>query len=564
MKIVQRSVITGLYLCLCATVVAEDSQEPTIVATAGRLAAVQADGTTVWQVTFADPAVPSWERLDNGLIVLGSGYVIDGNRGLIVARGPKPSGDNGGGGGHLLRGDTCPYWSEAADIYPLGSNHYVHDILFDSQGDAWVINGPPLQARRSNGHDGTWQEPVLLGGSCHSVEAVIDSNDNITVVAIDGNAWRYEPGVGWSGPEAVGFGYYIEAAVDCHGNVVVVWGDGTMFGKTYDAASGVWSEVVQVSPSTIDYMLLPTLLANRDGTAISLVYMAGNAYGDPSVMYSQRFDLQTQSWAPVEILPNSLGVTYGCYDTGSRWPGAVDHLGNVTVFWGSQCGVLQASRMENGVWQSPHGLYGADQGSIQVFASADVNDAGDVLLANQNAPNEIVDGELVGHIAYPHILYRAGVGWDDVYDAYYYTEKDRMFYKTRSRVSFYRGANAIATFYGMQDDVIQLTSLPFNGTDWEDLIDIPGTNFTFFQESAANQGEPLLVYSPSDDLTPGQATWLRNIAGDLDGDCDVDLEDLATLLASYGVDAGGDIDGDGDTDLTDLAALLGNYGEEIP
>ncbi len=48
--------------------------------------------------------------------------------------------------------------------------------------------------------------------------------------------------------------------------------------------------------------------------------------------------------------------------------------------------------------------------------------------------------------------------------------------------------------------------------------------------------------------------------GDLDADGDVDLEDLAVLLASYGVDDGGDIDGDGRTDLNDLAVLLSNYG----
>ncbi len=50
------------------------------------------------------------------------------------------------------------------------------------------------------------------------------------------------------------------------------------------------------------------------------------------------------------------------------------------------------------------------------------------------------------------------------------------------------------------------------------------------------------------------------IPGDLDGDGDVDLNDLAILLASYGVDAGGDLDDDGDTDLADLAILLANYG----
>ncbi len=52
--------------------------------------------------------------------------------------------------------------------------------------------------------------------------------------------------------------------------------------------------------------------------------------------------------------------------------------------------------------------------------------------------------------------------------------------------------------------------------------------------------------------------------GDLDGDGDVDLTDLALLLSDYGCTGGecaGDIDGDGDTDLGDLAILLSHYGE---
>jgi len=52
--------------------------------------------------------------------------------------------------------------------------------------------------------------------------------------------------------------------------------------------------------------------------------------------------------------------------------------------------------------------------------------------------------------------------------------------------------------------------------------------------------------------------------GDIDGDRDVDLSDLAALLASYNCDGGGDLDCDGDTDLADLAALLAGYGVECP
>ncbi len=61
------------------------------------------------------------------------------------------------------------------------------------------------------------------------------------------------------------------------------------------------------------------------------------------------------------------------------------------------------------------------------------------------------------------------------------------------------------------------------------------------------------------------AYWTEPCPGDLDGDGDIDLSDLAQLLAHYGTTAGagftqGDQDSDGDVDLTDLAALLGVYG----
>lgn len=53
--------------------------------------------------------------------------------------------------------------------------------------------------------------------------------------------------------------------------------------------------------------------------------------------------------------------------------------------------------------------------------------------------------------------------------------------------------------------------------------------------------------------------------GDLDGDLDCDLADLAALLSNFGVASGatlgqGDLDADGDVDLADLSELLSRFG----
>ena len=53
--------------------------------------------------------------------------------------------------------------------------------------------------------------------------------------------------------------------------------------------------------------------------------------------------------------------------------------------------------------------------------------------------------------------------------------------------------------------------------------------------------------------------------GDIDDDGDVDLTDLATLLADFGCSTApctGDLTGDGVTGLADLSLLLANFGSE--
>lgn len=52
--------------------------------------------------------------------------------------------------------------------------------------------------------------------------------------------------------------------------------------------------------------------------------------------------------------------------------------------------------------------------------------------------------------------------------------------------------------------------------------------------------------------------------GDCDGDGDIDLSDLATLLSCYNAGTCCDTDGDGNTGLSDLAQLLAHFNQQCP
>jgi hypothetical protein len=123
-------------------------------------------------------------------------------------------------------------------------------------------------------------------------------------------------------------------------------------------------------------------------------------------------------------------------------------------------------------------------------------------------------------------------------------------------------AGKAALWIGSPDSYVDLDAFAppeFTSTFAEDVEVSPDGHITvigYGYNSSSEQFEALLWEGGS-------------IMGDLDGDGDVDLADLAQLLAHYGTTSGavyedGDMDGDGDVDLADLAALLAVYGTVSP
>jgi hypothetical protein len=94
--------------------------------------------------------------------------------------------------------------------------------------------------------------------------------------------------------------------------------------------------------------------------------------------------------------------------------------------------------------------------------------------------------------------------------------------------------------------------------NWWGSTDEPGTGGSVGVSGYVDY-DPWLLSAPG--------VCIPEVLGDLDGDGDVDLADLAALLAAYGTCVGApgynsaaDLDGNGCVNLADLAALLSNYG----
>jgi len=101
--------------------------------------------------------------------------------------------------------------------------------------------------------------------------------------------------------------------------------------------------------------------------------------------------------------------------------------------------------------------------------------------------------------------------------------------------------------------------MTISGASWSPITRRPNIKVVAFVQANGNYPGGSEVYQAA------QLRWTQILPTDAQGDGDVDLSDLAIVLANFGTQEGatqsqGDSDSDGDIDLQDLATLLADFG----
>ena len=90
-------------------------------------------------------------------------------------------------------------------------------------------------------------------------------------------------------------------------------------------------------------------------------------------------------------------------------------------------------------------------------------------------------------------------------------------------------------------------------------VSLPNGDYTLTCSTTSGMSSRSTVGTTSKSVDFSLGFW-KECAGDLDGSGQINLEDLAILLASFGENNGGDVNNDGQTTLNDLAIVLSNFG----
>jgi hypothetical protein len=488
----------------------------TLFTSPGLLEAIDVEGNIVWTYATASDRIPAVVDHFENRILLADGTLLDA-QGTVLARTEHVELPAGFGDA-----DRAAAWDQPFELYPVGNDTH-HPPLFDRGGNAWIFDTHiesgdyTLLLRRAQRQSGSWDPIETVVDSANYVAAPdmgMDSSDNVVVAFRDISGGqqrlyvtRYTQAGGWTTPAQLyassSLFTAIEVAADERGNFVVAF-DAVVGGRNsasiavYDVNAGTWGPITQVSPdnASVD---MPTLVRNRAGDALYLVYVASSI--DDERIYAHRWDAGTRSFGPIEPVPGSEIASFSGIGATSKPPAVVDDAGNLTIMWDDGDNIPYASRRETGTWGPAIQLQGTDIVDTQNFAGATVNAAGEVFL---------VASEFGGGVVLLRTFkYEPGTGWlpgETVHSA-------AVIVGTRTRISFYQNGRAVATMLGRPGTELELISVLYDGFAWRpEVIDIPQQERAYYSDLGANRGAVLLIYEGEDGSgnVGIRATWLRD------------------------------------------------------
>ncbi|MBU0618456.1 MAG: FG-GAP repeat protein [Planctomycetes bacterium] len=382
-----------------------------------------------------------------------------------------------------------------------------------------------------------------------------------------------------------GYGGLVGRSVGIDGHLIVMGGQAWSTG-VYERVEGVWTYAAEIAPDEYE---LPTLFGIAVDVSGETILVGDPEYDGTGANSGAAYVFERDPngvWPQVEILVPEGGAS------GAEFGHSVAIDGDTAVVgaWtDSDLGSYSGSayifeRDRNGVWAQAGKLL-ADDGSSFDFFGSDVAICGDIALvgapdANGAAANTgaayVFQRDLGGRWSQTGKLWADdGASWDGF-----------------GRSVDLSGNVAVIGANGV-DDLGNRSGAAYvfvcNHGQWfqvAKLLADDGAASDALGNSVAVSANTAVVGAYKDDdhgedsgsayvfaVGPDEdGDGIMDVClcpGDLDGDLDVDLSDLAQLLSNYGATSGagyedGDLDEDGDVDLADLAALLAVYGTECP
>jgi hypothetical protein len=463
----------------------------------------------------------------------------------------------------------------------LGTGFDVYLQRLDAAGyEQWAHNGILIAERSFSSTEDYGFDVDATGNAMLAFRDDRGGGVRVTAARVspDGTLVWGADGVQLTGPGDEVLSPRIAATTD--GGCVVGWtqinpSDGTtMVGLQKLDADGLplWGDGVTLADTSGGNFMLADLKGSDDGGAIASWVRQGPDFWSPRHLWAQKLSSTGASlWDPDHV------VVYdgGTLQFGNFPPFVSDGAGGAVFAWYQIVGstidcAAQRILASGNEWLPHNGVTGSTAPRQRTSQSVSFNTATEEIFLFWE---EELSGPYPEFAVYGQkIVAERGREWTDQgKEVLPFSEGQKSPIR-----SLPCGDGAMVFFSNTlnSDNVLYASRLDGAGEFvWSPSLLLAGASYPFRLDPALSSNEiALLTWTAGDiyaqNINPdGTLGGGGAIAGDLDGDGDVDLADLATMLAAYdtcvgdpGYDPVADLDGDDCVGLADLAALLSNYG----